>query len=51
MFVLGPLKRQPQKWNKWFKNKASWINKKEKNLPELDKKKESLAAAVCNRAA
>ena len=48
---LVPSKRQSQKWNKCFKNTARWINKKEKNLAELDKAtKDSLAVAVCNGA-
>ena len=48
---LFPLKRQSQKWNKCVKNTTRWINKKERNLAELDKAtKESLAVAVCNGA-
>ena len=48
---LVPSKRQSQKWNKCFTNTARWINKKEKNLAELDKAtKDSLAVAVCNGA-
>ena len=46
-----PLKKQSQRWNKCFKNKVLWFNKKEKNLAELDKEtKETLAVAVCNGA-
>ena len=48
---LIPAKRHSQMWNKCFRNTARWINKKEKNLAELDKAtKESLAVAVCNGA-
>ena len=48
---LVPSKRYSQRWNKCFNNTARGINKKEKNLPELDKAtKESIIVAVCNGA-
>ena len=48
---LFPSKKQSQRWNKCFNNTSLWLNKKEKNLVELDKAtKESLAVAVCNGA-
>ena len=48
---LVPAKRNSQRWDKCFRNTARWINKKEKNLAELDKAtRESLAVAVCNGA-
>ena len=48
---LVPSKRHSQRWNKCFNNAARGINKKEKNLPELDKAtKESIIVAVCNGA-
>ena len=48
---LVPSKKQSQMWNKCFKNTSLWLNKKGKNLAELDKAtKESLAVAVCNGA-
>ncbi len=42
-------KKQSQRWNKCFKNTVLWLNKKGKNLAELEiETKESLAVAVCN---
>lgn len=48
---LVPIKKQSQRWNNCFKNTARWINKKEKNLANLDEAaKESIAVAVCSGA-
>ena len=48
---LVPSKKQSQRWNNCFENTTLWINKKEKDLEELDKAaKDSLAVAVCNGA-
>lgn len=48
---LVPSKRQSQRWNKCFKDIASWISQEEQNFAKLDKAtKESIAVAVCNGA-
>ena len=48
---LVPSKKQTQRWNKCFKNRVLWFNKKGENLGSLDKEtKESLTVLVCNGA-
>ena len=48
---LIPISRKAAYWNGCLDKTVSWINEKENNLKDWDKKaKESLAVAVCNGA-
>jgi len=51
LISIIPISKRAFYWNRCFDKTISWINEKENNLDEWDRKaKQSLAVGVCNGA-